>query len=119
MAPSLPPPPPPFRTIIRDVIPPQKLPILVRLLSNIFFDAHIPADMNTRKKIVGNLLIAGSLTDFPTFPALEVVEGHININGVSQTEINNLFPALDSVRGDINIQSNASCENDIGTGRTR
>ena len=75
---------------------------------NIFTDADIPADMNTRKKIVGNLLIAGSLTDFPTFPALEVVEGHININGVSQTEINNLFPALDSVRGDINIQSNAS-----------
>ena len=75
---------------------------------NIFSDANIPADMSTRKKIVGNLLITGSLTDFPTFPALEVVEGHINIFNTSQTEINNLFPALDSVRGSININSNSS-----------
>ena len=70
-------------------------------------DADIPADMSTIKKIVGNLSIEGSLTNFPTFPALEVVEGNIGIFSELQTPINNLFPALDSVRGGLFISGNS------------
>ena len=70
-------------------------------------DADIPADMSTLKKIVGNLSIEGSLTNFPTFPALEVVEGNIGIFSELQTPINNLFPALDSVRGILAISGNS------------
>ena len=70
-------------------------------------DADIPADMSTIKKIVGNLSIEGSLTNFPTFPALEVVEGNIGIFSELQTPINNLFPALDSVRGILAIIGNS------------
>ena len=70
-------------------------------------DADIPADMSTIKKIVGNLLIRGPLTRFPTFPALEVVEGNIIITDISQNALNNLFPALDSVRGILAISGNS------------
>ena len=66
----------------------------------------VPSDVTTITRIDGNLTIGGTISSFPNFVALEVVEGNLDINGITTasgntplTNLANIFPALDSVRG--------------------
>ena len=72
-------------------------------------DADIPSNVSEITRITGALVISGTITTFPNFAALEVVELKLGINGIttpSLTTLTDIFPALDSVRGDLEIQNN-------------
>ena len=60
--------------------------------------------------LMANLTISGTITTFPNFAALEVVQGNLEINGITTAaliNLNNIFPALDSVRGNLYIVNNS------------
>ena len=82
-------------------------------------DGEAPTGISSLKRIVGNLTIGGTITDFPNFAALDVVEGNLVISGItdaSLTELNDIFPSLDSIRGDLIIQNNDRVEVFTGFG---
>ena len=65
--------------------------------------------MTRIREIDGNLTIRGTITSFPNFRVLEVVEGNITISGLSEasfTALTDIFPALDSIRGNLTIENN-------------
>ena len=69
----------------------------------------VPDDTGTFTRIMGNLTIGGTITEFPDFSLLEVVEGSLIIRGLTTgtlTILSNIFPALDTIRGDLNILEN-------------
>ena len=72
-------------------------------------DADVPADVSSLRRITQSLFIRGTITSFPNFAALEVVEGNITISGITTntlTDLNNIFPVLDSLRGNLTIENN-------------
>ena len=72
-------------------------------------DGEVPSNVTRITRIDGNLTIIRTITTFPNFAALEVVEGDLYINGITTTRLTaltNIFPALDSVRGDLFILGN-------------
>ena len=72
-------------------------------------DADVPSGVARLKRITGDLTIGGTITEFPNFAALEVIEGNLDINGITTatlTALADIFPVLDSVRGNLRIRSN-------------
>ena len=75
--------------------------------------AHVTAELETLQGIRGDLTIGGTITAFPTFAALRVVEGNLTIRGLSEaslTALTDIFPNLTEVQGDLLIQNNANVE---------
>ena len=80
-------------------------------------DGDVPSHVSLLRRITGDLTIGGTITSFPNFAALEVVQGNLvidNITTATLTDLNNIFPALDSVRGNLQILSNAQVETITG-----
>ena len=76
-------------------------------------DADIPSNVTTITRITGSLIIRGTITTFPNFAALEVVELNLNIDGITTAgliALSGIFPALDSVRGDLQIENQTVVE---------
>ena len=74
-------------------------------------DADIPGDAGTLTRIRGNLTIGGTITNFPDFAALTLVDGNLVISGLTDTNLTDLgsiFPVLEEVQGDLLIQNNAN-----------
>ena len=72
-------------------------------------NSDVPSGSESITRITGNLTIGGTITEFPDFADLEVVEGDLIIDGIttgSLTALDNIFPSLDSVRGSLFIQNN-------------
>ena len=72
-------------------------------------DTDVPSDVATITTITGTLSISGTITEFPDFRDLEVVEGSLTIDNITTTgliTLTDIFPALDSVRGNLFIVSN-------------
>ena len=72
-------------------------------------DSDVPADVDSFTRIITDLTIGGTITKFPNFDALEVVEGNIIIRDLTETTLTSLtdiFPVLDSIRGDLIIEGN-------------
>ena len=71
-------------------------------------DGHVPRNVTSITRITGDLNIDGTITTFPNFAALEVVEGELSISGITSTSLTaltNIFPFLDSIGGDLTINS--------------
>ena len=51
-------------------------------------NGDVPSNVRRITRITGFLSIRGTITTFPNFAALEVVEGNLNINGIT----NSLLP---------------------------
>ena len=80
-------------------------------------DDDVPSNLATLVQINGNLTIGGTITSFPDFAALRVVEGDLLIDDITTTGLTGLsdiFPVLDSVRGSIQIQNNEFVETITG-----
>ena len=67
-------------------------------------DSDVPANASSLRRLTQSLFIRGTISTFPNFAALEVVEGNITISDISGndinphiTDLNNIFPALDSI----------------------
>ena len=76
-------------------------------------DTDVPDDVATLTSIDTNLTISGTITTFPNYAALEVIEGNLvidNITTATLTDLNNIFPALTEVQGNLRIQNNAHVE---------
>ena len=72
-------------------------------------DAAEPSNVAAITRIDGNLTIGGSISTFPNFAALEVVEVDIVIDGITTNALitlDDIFPALDTIRGDLIIYNN-------------
>ena len=72
-------------------------------------NTDVPFNVTSITRITGDLTISGTITAFPNFAALKVVEGDIAISviiTVALTELSDIFPALDSVRGNLFILIN-------------
>ena len=85
--------------------PPPTTPTTTMLIDD---DSDIPSNVATITTISGNLSISGTITSFPNFAALEVVEGDLTISDITTatlTALPDIFPALDSVRGGLLIQN--------------
>ena len=80
-------------------------------------NSDVPGNVATLVRITGDLTIGGTITSFPDFAALKVIEGKLDINGITTatlTDLANIFPALDSVRGSLRIRSNTQVETITG-----
>ena len=85
-------------------------------------NSDFPSDVATLVRLKGDLTIGGTITTFPDFAALEVVEGNLIIDAITTatlTDLANIFPALDSVRGSLSILNKHPSGNDNGFCRTR
>ena len=72
-------------------------------------DSDIPSNVATITRIDDNLTIGGTITTFPNFAALEVVEGNLRIDNITTetlTALTNIFPVLDTIRGNLIINNN-------------
>ena len=72
-------------------------------------DADVPSDVATITTIDGTLKIGGTITSFPNFAALKVVETHLQILRLSSTTLTTLtdiFPALREVKMNLSINLN-------------
>ena len=72
-------------------------------------NSDIPSNMATITRITGDLFIGGTITTFPNFDALEIVDGRLSISGITTTRLTaltDIFPALKSVHRDLSIGSN-------------
>ena len=72
-------------------------------------DGDLPGNVDAIITITGDLAISGTITEFPDFAALEVVEGNLLIDGITTatlTDLTNIFPALTEVKGTLRIQNN-------------
>ena len=70
-------------------------------------DSDIPSNVASITRITSGLSIGGTITEFPDFAALEVVEGNLIIRGITTpalTRLEDIFPSLESVRGSLQIQ---------------
>ena len=59
------------------------------------------------------MTIGGTITTFPDFADLEVVEGNLTISGITTAtliDLNGIFPSLTSIEGNLIIQNNANVE---------
>ena len=82
-------------------------------------DGEALTGISSLKRIVGSLTIGGTITTFPDFAALDIVEGNLVISGItdaSLTELKDIFPSLDSIRGHLIIQNNDRVETLTGFG---
>ena len=73
--------------------------------------ADVTAALATLVRITGDLTIGGTITTFPDFAALRVVEGNLTISGLSVSSLPTLpdiFPLLEEVQGNLLIQNNAN-----------
>ena len=69
----------------------------------------VPGNVTEVERITGNLSVSGTITSFPDFAALKVVQGNLtieNITGAGLT-IDKIFPVLDTIRGNLTIQNQA------------
>ena len=65
-------------------------------------DASLPGNETTLTRIKGNLAISGTITSFPDFAALKVVQGNLTIDDITTsalTDLDDIFPELDTIRG--------------------
>ena len=72
-------------------------------------NSDVPGDVATLVRLKGDLTIGKGITTFPNFAALEVVEGDLEIDGITTatlTALADIFPVLDSVRGNLRILNN-------------
>ena len=72
-------------------------------------DGEVPADVMYIPRIMGDLTITGSLSSFPNFASLEVVEGSITIEALSHaslTDLANIFPVLNNITGNLVLRDN-------------
>ena len=78
-------------------------------LTDLTIAGDIPSNVSAILRIAGDLTIGGTITEFPDFAALEVVEGNLVIRGITTSTLTNLanvFPALKSIGGDLSFESN-------------
>ena len=71
-------------------------------------DSDVPDNVTEVTRITGNLSISGTISSFPDFAALEVVEGNLVIDNITMgtlTALSDIFPELDSVYGNLQIQN--------------
>ena len=73
--------------------------------------------MATLPRLDGSLTIGGTITSFPNFAALEVIEGNLTIESIITglgspvlTALNDIFPSLNWVQGNIRIHDNEFVE---------
>ena len=59
---------------------------------DILSDGDVPNNVTSITHITGNLTVGGSISSFPDFVALEMVDGNINIGGILRP----LSPSLTS-----------------------
>ena len=79
-------------------------------------NADVPGNVTRITRIDGFLNIDGTITTFPNFAALEVVEGWLSIAIIHSalTDLNNIFPALDTIQGGLTIIGNDFVETITG-----
>ena len=85
-------------------------------------DTDVPSDVATITTITGTLSISGTITEFPNFRDLEVVEGSLTIDDITTatlTALTDIFPALDSVYGNLAIRNQSIVETIGGFARAR
>ena len=73
-------------------------------------DSDIPSNLKDLTRIRGDLTIGGSITEFPKFLYLEVVEGNLTIDNITTaglTSLDEIFLFLEEVEGDLVITNNA------------
>ena len=71
-------------------------------------DGEAPGNVTEVTRIEGNLTISGTITEFPNFAALKVVEGDLSITPITTstlTTLDDIFPALDTILGDLVIRN--------------
>ena len=76
-------------------------------------DADVPSDVATITTITGALSISGTITEFPNFRDLEVVQGRLSIDDITTgtlTTLTDIFPALDTIRGNLVIRNQSVVE---------
>ena len=80
-------------------------------------NSTIPSNVTEISRIRGDLTISGSITEFPNFAYLEVVEGNLTINNLTTatlTSLDDIFLFLEEVQGDLVITNNAFVESLTG-----
>ena len=85
-------------------------------------DGDVPDDLEFVTRITGNLTINGTISSFPDFPLLEVVEGNILIDNITTsglTTLENIFPSLDSAYRNLTIQNQSVVRTITGFGSLR
>ena len=73
-------------------------------------NSDVPSNVADIKRITGNLTIGGTITTFPDFALLEVIQGNLTIDGITTaalSDLSTIFPALERISGDLQIQNNA------------
>ena len=79
---------------------------------DILSDGDVPNNVTSITHITGNLTVGGSISSFPDFVALEMVDGNINIGGILQplssslTTLSAIFPALTTIGGTLKMIRN-------------
>ena len=92
-------------------------PLLIDTDITITSPATVPGNAAEVVRITGNLTISGTITEFPNFATLEVVQGNLTIDNIttpSLTTLADIFPALDSVYGNFHIQNQSVVETITG-----
>ena len=83
-------------------------PVILDKTVTITADGEVPDNATEVTRITGNLEISGTITSFPNFAVLEVVQGNLTIDNITTgtlTDLSGIFPALDSVYGTLTIQN--------------
>ena len=78
---------------------------------------QVPGNVTDITRIQGDLTISGTISSFPDFATLAVVEGNLNINEITTAgliALSGIFPALDSVYGHLQIQNQRVVETIAG-----
>ena len=76
-------------------------------------DEDVPENVAILKRITGTLTIGGTITEFPNFASLEVVEEDLIIESITTgtlTSLEGIFPLLTEVKGNLIVRSHTVVE---------